>query len=73
MRARARAERATADSAAAAAQSDKTRLAAINTEIQGMVSSGASQVRPGKLRELQREGATIAARMRGRRRVKKKS
>ncbi len=71
MRARREAERAAADSAATAAASDKTALAAINTEIQGMVTSGASQVRPGKLKELQAQGKVIATRMRGRRRAKK--
>lgn len=67
MRARRAAEKATADSTAAAATSDKTRLSQINYEIHGMVSSGASQVRPSKLRELQDEGKVIATRMRARR------
>lgn len=67
MRARRAAEKATADSTAAAAVSDKTQLASLNAEIQGMVSSGAAKVRPGKLRELQDQAAPIAARMRARR------
>jgi len=66
-RGRMRARAATADSVKAAKASDKTALAAINYEIHGMVTSGAAQVRPGKLKELQAQGKVIATRMRARR------
>ncbi len=70
-RGRMRARKATADSAKAVVASDKAALKQINVEIHGMVTSGAAQVRPNKLKELQEKGAVIATRMRGRRRAKK--